>query len=255
MTKVITICNRKGGTSKTTSAINIAAVLAAKGKKVLLLDLDPQRNTSQGLGVVKEPDLTIFSVLHDKQAIEDCIVTTYGIDLVPASAKLGKADSIFKEFAKREELVNRALKKIKANYDYILFDCNPTLGIMTTNALVASDYYIIPLQAEYFALQGLTEMIKGVNVIKEDNEIEIEFGGVFLTRYISSKKHCKQVAETAQENLKDKLFNTFIHESIRVPEAQTHGMPLFHYLKKYEMESPAALDYVKLTEEIQNRFN
>jgi chromosome partitioning protein len=197
----------------------------------------------------------VFTLLHDKHPVGEAVVRAYGMDLVPASRQLEKADSIFKEFAKRENLISRALKPVRDQYDYILFDCQPHLGLLTINALVASDYYIIPLQAECFALEGLSEMMSSVAASKEENEIDIRFGRVFLTRCIASKKLCKQVADTVQENLKEKVFSTCIHENIKVSGAQAHGVPIFQYIVGNDLQRVAAEDDLKLTEEILQKLN
>jgi chromosome partitioning protein len=178
-----------------------------------------------------------------------------GVSVIPASENLKNADADFNSRKRREYMLHDILETVTNEYDYIILDCQPNMFLLTENALVASDYYLVPLQAEYFAMEGLTQMLNGVSELKKLMRINVQLAGVFLTRYNPRKKLCRTVAETVRENLESKFFDTYIRENIVVSEAQAEGMPIFQYVLKNEIESTAAEDYVKLTDELLTKIN
>ncbi|MDO1450750.1 ParA family protein [Rhodocytophaga aerolata] len=250
MAKVITVLNMKGGVGKTSSVINISAILKEKGNKVLLIDLDAQANLTQGLGISDDLDKTTYTLLRRDFKIEEVIYKKDGIDIIPSSIDLSVADLELSSRTLRELILQNLLEPVKNKYDYILIDCPPNLGLLTINAIAASDYYLIPLQAEYFALRGLVKLIEAIDFIRSETRTNIQLAGVFLTRFNKQKTLSKDVADVAKEQLKGKLLKSFIRENIAIAESQAEGLSIFEYDKKFNKESNGAVDYRNLTTEI-----
>jgi chromosome partitioning protein len=244
MSKVISISNHKGGVGKTTSAINIGAGLNKLGKKILLIDLDPQANLSQSLGLL-EPESTIYGALRGEYELQS-IEILKGLEVIPSTLDLSGAEVEMSGEAGREYLLRELIEPIRASYDYILIDSPPSLGLLTINAFTASDEVLIPLQAQYLALQGLTKLLEVVEKIKRRLNKELRVGGVFITQYDSRKVLNRDVVATIEAHFKEALFNTKIRDNIALAEAPAQGLDIFRYNPK----SYGAEDYLSLSSEI-----
>jgi len=256
--KIFVVANQKGGVGKTTTSINIAANLALKGKKVLLIDLDPQANSTSGIGYKKVSVLarenkspSIYDVLIGNKRLSDVFVTTIvkNLFLVPSGLDLAGAEVELINMLSRETLLRKAIKAFNQPVDYVIVDSPPSLGLLTINALVAADYVLIPVQCEYFALEGLGQLLETVQMVKGINE-DIKIGGVVLTMYDSRTKLSEQVAKDIKKHLSDKVFDTIIPRNIRLSEAPSYGKPI----ELYDPKSKGAKSYKKLTDEIVKRF-
>ena len=249
MSKVISISNHKGGVGKTTSAINIGAGLNKLKKKVLLIDLDPQANLSQSLGVV-EPDTNIYGAIRGDYKLQP-IEILKGLDLIPSTLDLSGAEVEMSGEAGREYILKELIEPIRSSYDFIIIDSPPSLGLLTINSFTASDEILIPLQAQYLALQGLTKLIEVVDKIKRRLNKELKVGGVFITQYDSRKVLNRDVAETIKAHFKDEVFKTKIRDNIALAEAPANGLDIFRYSPK----SYGAEDYLSLSKEILKKIS
>ena len=247
MSKVISISNHKGGVGKTTSAINIGAGLNRLGKKILLIDLDPQANLSQSLGVI-EPERTIYGAIRGEYKLQS-IEILKGLDLIPSTLDLSGAEVEMSGEAGREYILKELIEPLRASYDYILIDSPPSLGLLTINAFTASDSILIPLQAQYLALQGLTKLIEVVDKIKRRLNKELRVGGVFITQYDGRKVLNRDVVATIEAHFKDEVFKTRVRDNIALAEAPAQGLDIFRYSPK----SYGAEDYLSLSKEILKR--
>ncbi|MBN1374033.1 ParA family protein [Candidatus Dojkabacteria bacterium] len=254
--KKLVIINQKGGVGKTTTAINLGAALSQKGKKVLLVDLDPQANLSSGIGYTiskKEDEESpgIYDVLIGEKKLSDIFVTTSlkNLFLAPASISLAGAEIEMINMLSRETKLKTALDNFKESLDYVIIDSPPSLGILTINALVAADSVIIPIQCEYFALEGLGKLLETIRVVKGINP-GLEIGGVILTMYDARTKLSEQVANDVRSHLGDKVFKTIIPRNVRLSEAPSHGKSIFDY----DPTSQGAQKYEELATELANRF-
>ncbi len=232
MSKIISIANQKGGVGKTTTTINLAAALGELGKKVLVIDMDPQGNTSSGIGVEKdEVENTIYELILDECSIEECIKKNIldNVSLIPSNVNFAAAEVELIGLEKAEFRLKNAVDWIKDQYDYILIDCPPSLSTLTVNALTASDSVLVPIQCEYYALEGLSQLIHTINLIKErlNNKIGIE--GVVFTMYDSRTNLSTQVVESVRNNFAYKVFDTVIPRNTRLAEAPSYGMPILLY--------------------------
>ena len=249
MSKVICISNHKGGVGKTTSTLNIGAGLNMLGKKVLLIDLDPQANLSQSLGLIDQ-ELNIYKYLKGVSSNYKIpiapIQVVNGLDIIPSTLDLSGAEIEMSGEAGREYILRELIEPIKGNYDYILIDSPPSLGLLTINAFTASDEILIPLQAQYLALQGLTKLIEVVDKITNRLNKELKIGGVFITQYDKRKVLNRDVVSTIQAHFKDKVFTTMIRDNVALAEAPTQGVDIFRYSPK----SNGAEDYLSLCKEI-----
>lgn len=233
MGKAIAIFNQKGGVGKTTTNINLAASLAMKGKKVLVLDIDPQGNTTSGLGIVKKDmEYTSYELLTDDEVdIKDTIVktTTEGLDLIPASVSLAGAEVELVKMDGREKRLKNALDQIKSSYDYIFIDCPPSLGLLTINSLTAVDSVLIPIQCEFYALEGVSQLMSTIDIVKKNLNPGLEIEGVILSMFDGRTNLSIQVVEEVKKYFKDKVYTTVIPRNVRLAEAPSYGVPIFQY--------------------------
>ncbi len=244
MSKVISISNHKGGVGKTTSAINIGAGLAGLKKRVLLIDLDPQANLSQSLGVEDE-DRNIYGAIRGEYNLEPIKVFP-GLSIIPSTLDLSGAEVELSSETGREYILKELIEPIREQYDFIIIDSPPSLGLLTINAFTASDEILIPLQAQYLALQGLSKLIEIIDKIKKRLNKDLTLGGVFITQYDNRKVLNRNVVETIEAHFKEKVFKTKIRDNVALAEAPTQGLDIFRYNSK----SYGAEDYLSLSKEI-----
>ncbi len=253
MGKIIAFANQKGGVGKTTSAVNVAASLGVKGKKVLLVDVDPQGNASSGVGINKKSiKLSSYDVLIQHSSAENAIAETgfKNLSVIPATISLAGAEFELVSAQERETRLKVALAPIKDNYDYIILDCPPSLGILTINCLVAADGVIVPMQCEYFALEGLTQLLMTIKQIKRLYNPSLEITGILITMYAARLNLTMQVMDELKHFYADKLFRTSITRNVRLGEAPSYGMPIY-YFDRY---SKGALSYLELAQEVIQRI-
>lgn len=251
MAKVIAIANQKGGVGKTTTAVNLSASLAANHQRILLIDLDPQGNTTMGSGVDKNQlvHTTNDVLLHDCLAEQACLTTACGYDLIPGNDDLTVAEVSLMERDHRETFLYKALQPIQNNYDYILIDCPPALNTLTINAFVAADSVLIPLQCEYYALEGLAALISTIEQVKASVNPRLQLEGVLRTMYDGRNRLCSEVSKQLLEHFSTKVYRTVVPRNIRLAEAPSHGLPALYYDKT----SPGAAAYMVLASELINK--
>ena len=247
MSKVISISNHKGGVGKTTSAINIGAGLNKLGKKILLIDLDPQANLSQSLGLVNQ-ERNIYGALRGKYKLEP-IKIIKGLDVIPSTLDLSGAEVEMSGEPGREYILKEIIEPLKSSYDYILIDSPPSLGLLTINSFTASDEVFIPLQAQFLALQGLSKLVEVIDKIQSRLNKELKIGGVFITQYDSRKVLNRDVVATIEAHFKNKVFKTKVRDNVALAEAPSQGLDIFRYNPK----SYGAEDYLSLSKEILKR--
>lgn len=249
MAKIIGIVNQKGGVGKSTSAVNLAGYLAALGKYVLLVDIDPQANATSGLGLnAYELPVGLYHALINKLEPERTIKQTgiFGYDVLPATADLAGAAVELIDFDNREYRLYELLRKIRTNYDYILIDCPPSLGLLTVNGLVAADEIIIPVQAEYYAMEGLGQLLRTVELVNDNLERDLKIKGALLTMYDRRNRLCRQVRKEVERNFSDYVFETLIPRCVKLAEAPSFGKPILQYAP----HSRGAKAYQLLAQEI-----
>jgi len=249
MTKIIAISNHKGGVGKTTSSVNIGAGLSILKRRVLLIDLDPQANMSQSLGI-NNPDTSIYESLRDQNQL-DIVNLQENLDIVPSTLDLSGAEIELSSETGREYILAELIEPIKSNYDYIIIDCPPSLGLLTVNAMAAADEVIIPLQAQFLAMKGLTKIVEVIDKVKKRVNKNLKIGGIFVTQYDKRKVLHRDVVETIPQLIDKYVFKTKIRDNISLAEAPSTGLDIFRYNPK----SFGAEDYLDLCKEIIELHN
>ncbi len=254
MSRVIAISNQKGGVGKTTTAINLSACLAEKGKKVLTIDMDPQGNATTGLGVDKEnAEHSSYEVLLGQVDIEEAIEQSVcdGVYVIPSERSLAGAEIELIDINDREFVLRNQVNKIRKDYDFIIIDCPPSLNILTVNAMTTADTVLVPIQCEYYALEGLSELLYTIDLVKERLNEKLEIEGVVFTMYDARTCLSLQVVENVKENLQQNIYKTIIPRNIRLAEAPSYGKPI----NMYDTRSSGAEGYRSLAEEVIERGN
>lgn len=249
--KVISVANQKGGVGKTTTAVNLSALLAKKGKKVLLIDTDPQGNATSGVGVDKNVNYSVYDVLVDEIEMENTIVTTEmnNLDICPSNINLAGAEVQLVSEESREFRLKNKLEKIKEKYEYIIIDCPPSLGLVTLNAFTASDSVLIPVQCEYYALEGLGQLINTINLVKKRLNKSITIEGALLTMYDARTNLSSQVAKEVKNYFEDRVYKAIIPRNVKLSEAPSYGMPIC----MYDARSKGSRCYDKFVKEFIKR--
>ena len=247
MGKIISVANQKGGVGKTTTTVNLSTILAKKGKKVLLIDADPQGNATSGLGVEKEVEFSTYDILVNDTELQETIESTVikNLYICPANMSLAGAEVELVSMMSREQRLKEKLEKVKESFDYIFIDCPPSLGLITLNSFTASDSVLIPVQCEYFALEGLGQLLNTVNLVKKHLNKDIEIEGALLTMYDIRTNLSNQVVKEVKKYFNNKVYKNVIPRNVRVSEAPSYGMPI----TEYDPKSKGAKMYEKLAKE------
>lgn len=247
MAKIISIANQKGGVGKTTTTINLSSLLAAAEKRTLLVDIDPQANSSSGLSVTNH-NPSVYEVLVGTKNINEVIINTFMpfLDMLPSNINLVGAEIEMVDMDNREALLQKALVEVNDKYDYILIDCPPSLGLLTLNSLTASNSVLIPVQCEYFALEGLGQLLNTINIVKKHFNKDLAIEGVLLTMFDTRLRLSHQVAEEVRKYFGDKVYNTVINRNVRISEAPSYGKPII----LYDAISSGAQNYMALASEL-----
>lgn len=252
MGRVIAIANQKGGVGKTTTAINLSACLAEAGQRVLMVDFDPQGNGTSGLGLEKgNIDNTVYELLIGECTIEECITESVQehLDVLPSDVNLAGAEIELLDIEDKEDLLRKYLDEIRDHYDFILIDCPPSLNLLTINALTAADTVLVPIQCEYYALEGLTQVMKTINLVKKKLNPNLEMEGVVFTMYDARTNLSLEVVESVKSNLNQTIYKTIIPRNVRLAEAPSHGMSI----NLYDSRSTGAESYRLLAAEVISR--
>ena len=247
MGKIVSLANQKGGVGKTTTTVNLGTILAKKGKKVLLIDADPQGNATSGLGVEKEVEYSTYDILVNDAKIQDAIQDTIikNLKVCPANMSLAGAEVELVSMMSREQRLKEKLDEVKDYFDYILIDCPPSLGLITLNAFTASNSVLIPVQCEYFAFEGLGQLINTINLVKKHLNKEIQIEGALLTMYDIRTNLSNQVVKEVKKYFENKVYKTVIPRNVRLSEAPSYGMPI----TEYDPRSKGAKSYTKFAKE------
>ena len=247
MGKVVSVANQKGGVGKTTTSINLSTILAKKGKKVLLIDADPQGNATSGVGATKEVEYSTYDILVGETEIESAIEKTMikNLQICPSDINLAGAEVELVSMMSREQRLKDKIEKVKAEFDYIIIDCPPSLGLITLNAFTASNSVLIPVQCEYYALEGLGQLINTIDLVKKHLNKDIEIEGALLTMYDIRTNLSNQVVKEVKKYFNDKVYKTVIPRNVRLSEAPSYGMPI----TEYDSRSKGAKSYEKFVKE------
>lgn len=252
MGRIIAITNQKGGVGKTTTAVNLAATLAEAGQRVLLLDFDPQGNASSGLGVERsEIRSSIYDVITGNSGIEETILQDWmeNLDLIPADMSLAACDAELADVENKNLILRGALRPLREKYEYLLIDCPPSLGTITVNALSAADTVLIPIQCEYYALEGLRQVLSSIEIVQEALNPSLLIEGIVFTMYDGRIRLSQEVVRTVRKNFRGNIFQSMIPRNVRLAEAPSHGLPI----TAYDSASSGAESYRKLAVEVMNR--
>ena len=246
--KIIAVANQKGGVGKTTTSVNLAACLAAKEQNVLLVDCDPQGNASSGYGIDKSAlATTIYQVIINSTPVQEAIVKTeFGVDVLPANIELAGAEVELVAAISRETRLKRALEPVEQEYDYIIIDCPPSLGLLTLNSLAAADSVLMPIQCEFYALEGVSQLMNTIELVRTNLNPHLEVEGVLMTMYDGRTRLAEQVVAEVRENFGDLVYETMIPRTVRLSEAPSYGEPILYYDKR----SKGTDTYMKLAEEV-----
>lgn len=252
MGRIIAVANQKGGVGKTTTTINLSACLAEQGQKVLVIDVDPQGNTTSGLGIDKNnTENTVYELMLGEASINDCIYKSVmdDLDVIPSNVNLAGAEIDLIDIDDREYILKKIVDSLKEKYDFILLDCPPSLSMLTVNAMTAANTVLVPIQCEYYALEGLSQLIRTINLVKQKLNPELEIEGVVFTMYDARTNLSLQVVENVKANLKQTVYKTIIPRNIRLAEAPSHGLPI----NLYDSKSAGAESYRLLADEVIHR--
>lgn len=254
MGRTIAIANQKGGVGKTTTAINLSACLAEKGKKVLAVDMDPQGNMTSGLGVDKDSvENTIYNLIIGESKMEEVLIKDVleNLDIIPTNIDLSGAEIELLDVEEKEYIVRNEIDKIKDNYDFIIIDCPPSLSMLTINAMTTADSVLVPIQCEYYALEGLSQLIHTVKLVRDRLNPKLTIEGVVFTMYDARTNLSLQVVENVKDNLEQTIYKTIIPRNIRLAEAPSYGIPI----NKYDPKSAGAESYLRLADEVIDKEN
>ena len=252
MGRIIAIANQKGGVGKSTTAINLSSCLGEMGQKVLTIDMDPQGNTTSGMGVDKdEQENTVYELLLGETNIEDCILKLEfdGLSLIPSNVNLAGAEIELIGIEEKEYILKNQVEKVKNDYDYIIVDCPPSLNMLTINAMTTANTVLVPIQCEYYALEGLSQLMHTIELVQERLNPELEMEGVVFTMYDARTNLSLPVVENVKANLKQTIYKTIIPRNVRLAEAPSHGLPINYY----DSKSSGAESYKLLAEEVIHR--
>ena len=252
MSRIIAVANQKGGVGKTTTAINLSACLAEKNKKVLTLDMDPQGNTTSGLGVDKnQAENTVYELILDESELSECIYPSVmeNLSVIPSNINLSGAEIELIGFENKEYLLKSKLDMIRSDYDYIIIDCPPSLNTLTINSMTTADSVLVPIQCEYYALEGLSQLIYTINLVKDRLNPKLTINGVVFTMYDGRTNLSMQVIENVRNNLNQTIYDTIIPRGVRLAEAPSHGLPI----TQYDNRSTGAKAYMALAKEVIER--
>lgn len=249
MGKIISLANQKGGVGKTTTSINLSAALAVKGKKVLIVDIDPQGNATSGFGIEKNDlENTVYELMLNECSVEECTISEVlpNLSVLPTNVNLAAAEIELIDADRKEYILKNELDWVKDKYDFVIIDCPPSLSMLTVNAMTCADSVLVPIQCEYYALEGLSQLIHTVNLVKTRLNPELSMEGVVFTMYDSRTNLSAEVVENVKENLEERIFQTVIPRNIRLAEAPSFGQPI----TSYDPKSAGAQSYLELAEEL-----